>query len=175
MRRIKLLPILGGCACAPTDDGRGRWTKHRDGQARPAQRNRLGRQPRTGEVSVFDAGSGKRLAVRPTGAGAHEVAIAGHQAYVTNEAAGTVSVLSTRTLAAAAPITLGLGPHHAEPSQDGETILVGLVGTNAVAAIDVDTNEVVETYTSSENSAARAHGPYLRDDTIYVAHETGTR
>ena len=71
-------------------------------------------------------------------------------------------------------IDLGPGtqPHHAEPSRDGKTIVVGLVGTNAVAAIDAQTDEV-STYTSSSNAAARAHGPYLLDETIYVAHETG--
>ena len=59
-----------------------------------------------------------------------------------------------------------------EPSHDGDTILVGLVGTNAVAAIDADT-DAVATFTSSSNPAARAHGPSLQDETIYVAHETG--
>ena len=126
-----------------------------------------------GEVTVFDANSGRPLATLPTGAGAHEVAISNDvdKAYITNENENTVSILSTRTLAGS-KFPLGPGPHHAEPSRDGKTILVGLVGTNAVAAIDAQTNQV-STYTSSSNPAATAHGPYLQDETIYVAHETG--
>jgi YVTN family beta-propeller protein len=126
-----------------------------------------------GEVTIFDAGSGRPLATRPTGAGAHEVAISNDtdEAYITNENENTVSIVSTRTLAAA-KVALGPRPHHAEPSRDGATLLVGLVGTNQVAAIDTRTDETTR-YTSSENPAATAHGPYLRDDTIYVAHEIG--
>jgi DNA-binding beta-propeller fold protein YncE len=126
-----------------------------------------------GEVTIFDARSGRPLATRPTGAGAHEVAISNDvdKAYITNENENTVSIVSTRTLASS-KIALGPRPHHAEPSRDGDTILVGLVGANLVAAIDADTGQV-STYSSSPNPAANAHGPYLRDDTIYVAHEIG--
>ena len=38
--------------------------------------------------------------------------------------------------------------------------------------IDARTGET-STYASSDNPAAAAHGPYLVDDTLYVAHETG--
>ena len=126
-----------------------------------------------GEITIFDARSGRPLATAPTGAGAHEVAISNDvdKAYITNENENTVSIVSTRTLAGRT-IPLGPRPHHAEPSRDGETILVGLVGTNVVAAIDAETGQV-STYTSSSNPAATAHGPFLRDETIYVAHETG--
>ncbi len=126
-----------------------------------------------GEVTIFDASSGRPLATRPTGAGAHEVAIASDadEAYITNENENTVSVVSTRTLDAS-KISLGPRPHHAEPSRDGDTILVGLVGINQVAAIDTRTDQT-RMYTSSDNPAATAHGPYLRRDTIYVAHEIG--
>ncbi len=126
-----------------------------------------------GEVTTFDAGSGMPLSTMPTGAGAHEVAISDRErkAYVTNENENTISILSTRTLASQ-KIELGPRPHHAEPSRDGEMILVGLVGTNRVAAIDADTDQVRE-YKSSTNVAARAHGPSLSRGTIYVAHETG--
>jgi DNA-binding beta-propeller fold protein YncE len=127
-----------------------------------------------GEVSVFDARSGVHLATVPTGAGAHEVAISNrvHKAYITNETANTVSIVSTRTLDDA-KLSLGPAPHHVEPSRDGRTVLVGLVGTNVVAAVDATTGEVSRRYTSSSNPDARAHGPFLLGKTIYVAHETG--
>ncbi len=132
-----------------------------------------------GEVAIFDARSGSVLDKVPTGLGAHEVAISDNvgKAYITNETDNSVSIVSTRTLEGH-NIPLDPGPHHAEPSRDGRTILVGLVGsvgsvgTPQVAAIDGHTDEVVR-YTSSSNLAARSHGPALRDDTIYVAHETG--
>ena len=126
-----------------------------------------------GEVTTFDAGSGMPLSTLPTGAGAHEVAISDRErkAYVTNENENTISILSTRTLTSQ-KIALGPRPHHAEPSRDGETILVGLVGANRVAAIDTATDQARE-YTSSSSAAARAHGPYLSRGLIYVAHETG--
>ena len=127
-----------------------------------------------GEVTIFDARTGAVLDTLATGSGAHEVAIVddADKAFITNEFANTVSVVSTRTLVTSEPIPLGPQPHHLEPSHDGDTILVGLVGTNAVAAIDVDTDRV-RTFASSENRAARAHGPSLQNETIYVAHETG--
>src|SRR5262245_7698439 len=126
-----------------------------------------------GEVTVFDAASGVPLATQATGVGAHEVAITKkvRKAYVTNENENTVSILSTRTLAGS-KISLGPRPHHVEPSHDGETILVGLVGASLVAAIDARSDQAV-TYTSSSNPGATAHGPYLLGETIYVAHELG--
>jgi DNA-binding beta-propeller fold protein YncE len=126
-----------------------------------------------GEVTIFDAASGMPLSTTPTGPGAHEVAISDRErkAYVTNENENTISILSTRSLESQ-KLPLGPRPHHAEPSRHGETILVGLVGANRVAAIDADTGQARE-YVSSANPAARAHGPYLSRGTIYVAHETG--
>jgi DNA-binding beta-propeller fold protein YncE len=54
-----------------------------------------------GEVTIFDARSGRPLATRPTGLGEHEVAMSNEvdMAYITNENENTVSILSTRTLA----------------------------------------------------------------------------
>ena len=133
----------------------------------------MGRNRERGEVTIFDAQSGVPLATRPVGAGAHEVAISDDvdRAYVTNENENSISILSTRTLAGS-KVALGPRPHHVEPSRNGETILVGLVGTNVVAAIDARTGRTAR-FTSSSNPAATAHGPALRDDTIYVAHELG--
>ena len=126
-----------------------------------------------GEVAIFDAGTGELLARQPTGAGAHDVAISDDtdSAYITNENEDTISIVSTRQ-PEAIKVDLGPQPHHVEVSRDGDTIAVGLVGTNAVALIDTETGQT-QNYTSSANPEAAAHGPYLLDDTLYVAHETG--
>ena len=92
-------------------------------------------------------------------------------AYITNENEDTVSIVSTDQLDAT-KVDLGPKPHHIEVSRDGDTIAVGLFGTNAVALIDTETGRT-ENYTSSANPAAAAHGIYLLDETLYVAHETG--
>ena len=77
-------------------------------------------------------------------------------------------------------IEVGPLPHHCEPSHDGRTMYVSLAshttttGTPAYAAIDTDDNSVSYT-TTSNNPAARAHGPYPSPwgHTVYVAHDTG--
>ena len=173
LRRIALLPaVLSAIVFLPMTGAAG-GAQERDGgpEGRAGTVWVVNRDK--GEVTVFDANSGLPLTTLPTGAGAHEVAISNDvdKAYITNENENTVSILSTRTLAGS-KISLGPRSHHAEPSRDGKTILVGLVGANRVAAIDAETDQVV-TFTSSSNPAATAHGPYLRDETIYVAHEIG--
>jgi YVTN family beta-propeller protein len=174
MRRIRLLPILLGALVLPPitvsasgpQHGDG-WPNGRGGTVWVVNRDQ-------GVVGIFDARTGLLLATEPTGPGAHEVAISkrAHKAYITNETENTVSIVSTRTLEDS-KLPLAPAPHHAEPSRDGRTIFVGLVGTNVVAAINAKTGEESRRYTSSSNPAARAHGPYLLGDTLYVAHETG--
>ncbi len=128
-----------------------------------------------GEVTAFDAASGAPRATIATGPGAHEVALSRRtgQAFVTNEFEDTLSVISTRTLEQR-KIAAGPRPHHLERSGDGRSMLVGLVGTNRIASVDVATDELRE-YVSSANPAARAHSAYRArgSDTIYVPHETG--
>jgi YVTN family beta-propeller protein len=128
-----------------------------------------------GEVTAFDAASGVPRATVATGPGAHEVALSRRtgEAYVTNEFEDTISAISTRTLEQR-KIAAGPRPHHLEPSGDGRSMLVGLLGANRIASVDVATDEVRE-YVSSANPAARAHSAYRArgSDTIYVPHETG--
>jgi len=128
-----------------------------------------------GEVTIFDAATGATRATVPTGAGAHEVALSKRtrQAFVTNEFDNSLSIISTRTLAQR-KIPLAPQPHHLEPSGDGRSMVVGLVGTNRIAAVDTATDQVTE-YASSANLAARAHSAYRArgSNTIYVPHETG--
>lgn len=163
-----LVPFAGADHGPDDDDNGGRgtvWVVNRD----------------RGEVAVFDAASGTLRATVPTGAGAHEIAIParGRKAFVTNEndttlgTEGTVSVLSTRTADHLGKVPLQPRPHHLEASRDGRTILVGLVGSNRVAALAARTGLVQRIDASSAEAAARAHGPYLARDTLYVAHEIG--
>ena len=158
---VTMLALLGGVAGAHDNnpDRRGSvWVVNRD----------------RGELTIFDAATGAARATIPTGAGAHEVAISrrARQAYVTNETAGTISIVSTRTLAKR-DLTLAPGPHHVEPSRGGgRKLVVGLVGSNEVALVDSRTDQI-RRYFSSDNPAARAHSGYIGRHTIYVPHETG--
>jgi DNA-binding beta-propeller fold protein YncE len=168
MRRLALLAALCAASLGLFAGSAGAHVRGPAGSVWVVNRDR-------GEVTIFDAASGAPKATVRTGAGAHDVALSRrtHQAYVTNEFDNTVSVLSTRTFAQRA-IPLGPGPHHVEPAGDGRTMLVGLVGSNRIGAIDTATDAVRE-YVSSANPAARAHAAYRArgGETIYVAHETG--
>ena len=169
MRRLVLLFVLCAVSLAlcATGAGAGDW-RPPPGKLWVVNRDK-------GEVTIFDAATGKWRATIPTGPGAHEVALSRRtrQAYVTNEFEDTLSLISTRTLAQR-KISAGPRPHHLEPSGDGRSMLVGLVGANRIAAVDTRTEQVRE-YVSSANPAARAHSAYRPrgSDTIYVPHETG--
>ena len=134
-----------------------------------------------GELAVFDAETGTAVATLPVGAGAHDICISerARRAYITAETINTVTTVDTSTLAMEA-ISVGPLPHHCEPSHDGRTMYISLashttaVGSPQYAAIDTDDNSVTFT-TTSNNPAARSHGPYpsLDGETLYVAHDTG--
>jgi DNA-binding beta-propeller fold protein YncE len=169
MRRLMLLCVL--CAVPLALGAGGAGAHHRTtppGSLWVVNRDK-------GEVTIFDAATGIPRATLATGAGAHEVALSKRtrQAYVTNEFEDTLSVISTRTLGQR-KIPLGPRPHHLEPAGDGRSMLVGLVGTNRIAAVDTATDEVRQ-YVSSANPAARAHSAYQArgSHAIYVPHETG--
>jgi len=134
-----------------------------------------------GELTIFDARSGKVVKSLPVGAGAHDICISERagKAYVTAETINTVTAVDMRTLATES-IPVAPLPHHIEPSPDGRTIYVTLASHTATAglpqyaAIDTDDNAV--TYvTTSDNPLARSHGPSpsLDGDTLFVAHDIG--
>ena len=66
-----------------------------------------------GTLVVFAAGSVTRVAEVATGAGAHAIAFSddGAAAYVTNQVAGTVSILDTATRVVQATVVVGAGPN----------------------------------------------------------------
>lgn len=134
-----------------------------------------------GELAVFEAGTGDLIATTLVGAGAHDICISeqARKAYVTAETINTVTTVDTKTLATESIEVTPL-PHHIEPSHDGRTVYVSLASHDTVrgapqfAAIDTDSNSVSYT-TTSDNPAARSHGPHpsLDGDTVYVAHDLG--
>jgi YVTN family beta-propeller protein len=66
-----------------------------------------------GQIVVFAAGADTRVAAVATGAGAHAIAFSddGATAYVTNQVAGTVSILDTVTRVVQATVTVGAAPN----------------------------------------------------------------
>ncbi len=134
-----------------------------------------------GELTIFDARSGKTIRQLAVGAGAHDICISeqAHKAYITAETLNQVTTVDTRTLEIDT-IDVGPLPHHVEPSRDGKTIYVTLashtpsVGAPQYATINTEDNSVAYV-TSSNNPLARSHGPYPSRDgqTVYIAHDTG--
>ena len=134
-----------------------------------------------GELAIFDADSGKVLATRLVGAGAHDICISERsgKAYISAESIDTVTTVDLRTLRTTS-IPVGPLPHHVEPSRDGRTIFVSLashtslVGAPQLAVIDTE-DDSVSYITTSDNPGARSHGPHpsLDGDTVFVAHDTG--
>lgn len=134
-----------------------------------------------GELTIFDARSGKVVRQLGVGAGAHDICISeqAHKAYITAEALNQVTTVDTRTLETDI-IDVGPLPHHVEPSRDGKTIYVTLAshtpsaGAPQYATINTEDNAVAYV-TSSNNPLARSHGPYPSRDgqTVYIAHDTG--
>ena len=134
-----------------------------------------------GELTIFDARSGKPIRQLAVGAGAHDICISeqAHKAYITAETLNRVTTVDTRTLEIDT-IDVGPLPHHVEPSRDGKTIYVTLashtpaVGAPQYATINTEDNSVAYV-TSSNNPNARPHGPYPSRDgqTVYMAHDTG--
>jgi DNA-binding beta-propeller fold protein YncE len=128
-------------------------------------------------LTIFAAATGTPLKPRMTiGDAPHDVVVSARagKGYVMIENESRVAVVSASTLDVLYSIPLPARPHHAEVGRDGRTIYIGLFNTNQVAAIDTAT-DAVRIYTSSLNSAARAHAPHpSRDGTlIFVPHEMG--
>ncbi len=134
-----------------------------------------------GELAIFDADSGRVLATRLVGAGAHDICISERagKAYITAESDNAVTTVDLQTLRVKS-IPVGPLPHHVEPSHDGRTIFVSLashtpsVGAPQLAVIDTD-DDSVRYITTSDDPGARSHGPHpsMDGDTVFVAHDTG--
>ncbi|HWS56290.1 MAG TPA: hypothetical protein VN228_19275, partial [Pyrinomonadaceae bacterium] len=100
-----------------------------------------------GGVTVLDAAAGKVAATIPTGAGAHEVAFSDDNkfAYVTNSAAGTLSVVDVARLAKVKDVPAGARPVSVAystlsraayvASEDGQVTAVGGAGHETLATL----------------------------------------
>jgi DNA-binding beta-propeller fold protein YncE len=160
----------GGRDDGPQRDGGGR----RDGSVWVVNRD-------AGELTIFDARSGKVLRQLYVGAGAHDICIAEQagKAYITAETIHQVTTVDTKTLEVRS-IDVGPLPHHVEPSPDGKTVYVTLashtagLGAPQVAAIST-VDDTVAYLTTSSNPLARTHAPYVTADgqTVYLAHDIG--
>ena len=186
--RYRALAVLLGLAVLASISGGSRSVRasHRDGEG--PRHSDDGRQGSVwvvnrdlGELTVFDAKSGKAVARVGVGAGAHDICISEYsrKAYIAAESINTVTTVDLRTLATES-IDVGPMPHHLEPSADGRTIYVTLashtptVGAAQYATIDTATN-AVEYVTSSANPNARPHAVYPSRDgqTLFLAHDSG--
>ena len=155
-------PLIGGSPEPPGDDGKNTvWVTNRDAN----------------KVTVFDAVSGAIRRTFDARRGAHDIVISrkAGKAYVTNEQDNSISVYATDTFAPLANFPISPLPHHAEISRDDRTVYVGLFGTNRIAVIDTETDDVHD-YPSSPSSNARAHAPHPSEDGrfIFVPHEQGS-
>jgi DNA-binding beta-propeller fold protein YncE len=134
-----------------------------------------------GELTIFDARSGRPVSRLFVGAGAHDICISEYsrKAYITAETIHQVTTVDTRTLATDL-LEVGPLPHHIEPSRDGRTVYVSLashtpaLGAPQYATIDTSSH-AVGYVTSSSNPLARPHAlnPSRDGQTVYVAHDTG--
>ena len=126
------------------------------------------------EVTVFDTITGtplERVAVgkKPIGVTAPPGV---DKVYVSNEADGTVSVISRTTLAVEGTISVGKGskPHHIAHSPDGGRVYVALYGMAAIAVIDTtaDTVEIMR----AGRAGARTHAVGVSPDgsRLYVTN-----
>lgn len=100
--------------------------------------------PGTGSVYVFDAGSGKQLAVIKTGKAAKGVKISpdGTEAYVSNEGEASISIVDLRALKVVGTIHTEEMPHNVRFSADGKTAYVTLQGGAGLGVIDTQRREV---------------------------------
>jgi len=186
--RYRALAALLGLAVLASISGGARSLRASPGDAEGPHHTDDGRQGSVwvvnrdlGELTVFDARTGKVAARLGVGAGAHDICISEYsrKAYIAAESINTVTAVDLRTLATES-IDVGPMPHHLEPSRDGRTIYVTLashtptIGAAQYATIDTATN-AVEYVTSSANPNARPHAVYPSRDgqTVFAAHDSG--
>ncbi|MCT7660342.1 VCBS domain-containing protein [Mycobacterium sp. CPCC 205710] len=89
--------------------------------------------------------------------GAHAIAISGTRAYVTNKAAGTVTVIDTVTNAVIRTIAVGAAPDGIAVKHDGTRIYVSSLEGNTVKVVNTTTGAVVKTLSIATPSAVTIH------------------
>ncbi len=91
--------------------------------------------------------------------------------YAINQGDGTVTPISTSSLAVSAPITVGLSPMWATTNPEGSTLYVATQGSNTVSVIDVASNTVLTTLSVGTGPRFLAFDSRLRR--LYVANTGG--
>ena len=126
-------------------------------------------------ITIVEAATGATVRTMALGSGPHDIVISPMtgKAYVMSELDDRVVVMSASTLQVLTTIAVPR-PHHAELSEDGRAVLVGLFNSNQIAVIDTVT-DAVRIHASSGNTNLRAHAPRSSRDSrfIFVPHEVG--
>lgn len=106
----------------------------------------LSTSPSDNSVYLFDAGSGKQLAIVKVGKAPKGVKVTpdGKFAYVSNQGSADVSVIDLEKLALVDTIKVEEGPHNARFTKDGKFAYVTLQGGAGLAVIDTAARKMVK-------------------------------
>jgi len=106
----------------------------------------LSSSPSTNTVYVFDATSGKQLAIIPVGKAPKGVKVSpdGRVAYVSNQGSAEISVIDIKQLKVVDSIKVAKGPHNARFTRNGKTAYVTLQGGAGIGVIDTLKRKMVK-------------------------------
>ncbi|HEX8145878.1 MAG TPA: cytochrome D1 domain-containing protein [Pyrinomonadaceae bacterium] len=112
-------------------------------------------------VTVIDAATFKQVARIPTGAGHHELALSGDSrtAFVTNEAAGTLSLIDVTKLAKTADVKTGRGSNSVAVSPLSKFVYVSDRTAGQVAVVDPAKAAVLASITAAPGLGAVRFAP----------------
>jgi len=134
--------------------------------------------PSENTLYVFNAASGKRLAIIPVGKAPKGVKVTpdGKLAYVSNQGSANISVVDIESLSVIDTIKVEKGPHNARFTRDGKLAYVTLQGGAGIAVIDTATRKMtrvipVPGITGPHNLdlSADERTAYVRDFVHHVA------
>ncbi|MDT8282533.1 MAG: cytochrome D1 domain-containing protein [Gammaproteobacteria bacterium] len=96
-------------------------------------------------VYVFDASSGKQLAIIPVGKAPKGVKVTpdGKFAYVSNEGSASLSVIDLDSLSVVNSIKVEDAPHNVRFTKDGQTAYVTLQGGAGIGVVDTKTQKMI--------------------------------
>ena len=114
------------------------------------------------DVTVLDPATGATLATVPVGARPYGVAFAQGRAFVTNQYADTVSVISLDDLTLTATLDVGEYPEGIDATHDNTRIIVANWFSNTVSVIDATTLQVVNEIETGDGP--RAFGLFITED-----------
>lgn len=113
----------------------------------------------THDLSVVDPKAGRVLATVPVGQRPYGVTFAADRAFVTNQYADTVSVISLATLDTERTISVGEYPEGIDTTSDGASVVLANWFDNTVTVIDAYTLSVLKTVDTCDGP--RAFGTFL--------------